>query len=122
MPRFYIGQPVICVDDRLNAWLIRHHPNVTWVTRGQRYTIRAHQQAVMPVNRHMNFVLLHEIRNPIVPWSDGQYMEAGFWEERFEPATDISELDRIAQKIGEWGKSSDWDRNVKRRERKKERA
>ena len=91
MPRFYIGQPVICVDDRRNKYLRPFR--VKWVKMGQRYTIRAYQHAVMPVNRPMDFVLLHEIHNPSVPWSDGQFMEAGFWEERFEPATDISRLE-----------------------------
>lgn len=121
MPRFYIGQPVICVDDRLNKWLVRFHPNVKWVEAGQRYTIRGNHTAPMK-SGVMNFVTLQEIHNPAVVWSDGIVREASFWEERFEPATDIGELDKVREKIGEWGKSSEWDKRVKRRVRKKEDA
>ena len=119
MARFYIGQPVICIDDRLNRWLIRRHPGVQWVKLGQRYTIRGNHEARMH-GGVMNFVTLHELRNPDVVWNDGVVREASFWEERFEPATDIGEIDKAREKIGEWGKSSEWDHKVKRRVRKKE--
>jgi hypothetical protein len=118
MPRFYIGQPVICIDDRQNRWLIRHHPGVTWIRRGERYTIRGNHEATIK-GTLANFVTLYEIHNPSVVWNDGIVREASFWEERFEPATDIGELDKIVEKIGEWGKSSEWDKKVKRRVRKK---
>ena len=88
-----MGQPVVCVDDRRSRWLSRYYPNVRWVVRGQRYVIRANMTA--DINGVKTFVLLREIRNAAVVWGDGRLREAAFWEERFEPATDISELEEL---------------------------
>jgi hypothetical protein len=119
--RFYIGQPVVCINDRRGAFVRRNFPLANWIKKGARYTIRENMTARMP-NGVLTFVTLREVHNPYVAWHDGQFMEMGFWEERFEPATDIGEFDETRKKVGEWGKSSDWDRKVKRRVRRKEDA
>ena len=97
MARFYVGQPVICIDDRPNSWLDRHYPHVRWVVRGQRYVIRAN--IVADISGVKTFVLLREISNGKVVWGDGKLRESAFWEERFEPATDISVLDEIRMDV-----------------------
>lgn len=96
MPRFYIGQPVICVDDRLRPHVVRRFPGLQWPREGGRYTIRANI-----VSRGLCFVLLREIRNRKILYPQShRYAEAGFWEERFEPATNIDLLKDVATLAG----------------------
>jgi hypothetical protein len=97
MGRFYNGQPVICVDDRLRPAAIRRYPNVIYPKKGQRYTIR---HPDLPVGGKLTFVLVTEIRNQVVVWPCGARFEAGFWEDRFEPATDITLLENIKDFAG----------------------
>lgn len=109
MPRFYVGQPVICVNDELRPHVVARFPGLTWPRAGQRYTIRANI-----ISRGFNFVLLREISNRKILYPRShRYAEAGFWEERFEPATDISALERQRITVGAFmdGKAKpDWDR------------
>jgi hypothetical protein len=95
--RFYIGQPVICVDGRLRRGPTQRYPGLNWPKKGQRYVIRV---AAIPQRGSKNFVLLQEIRNRIITWPCGAHYEAGFWEDRFEPATDITLLENIKDFAG----------------------
>lgn len=92
MARFYKGQPVICVKGGSNPNADRRYPGLRWPVKGQRYTIR---EAEVPQRGRYTFVLVVGIRNRIIRWPCGTRYEAGFWEDRFEPATDISELDTV---------------------------
>lgn len=125
MAKFYVGQPVICVDDRLRPNVVRRYPNMTWPVRGQRYTIRANIPAKTSNMGMLTFVLLREIRNRKERYPGGTVAELGFWEERFEPATDIGDIKKAADDVSQFvkgDKSGDWDRKTKRRVRKKEDA
>jgi hypothetical protein len=95
--RFYIGQPVICVDDRLRSGPTRRYPGLRWPKKGQKYVIR---HAAIPQRGAKNFVLVNEVRNRIITWPCGVRFEAGFWEDRFEPATDITLLENIKDFAG----------------------
>jgi hypothetical protein len=119
MARFYIGQPVVCVDDRLRVQVTARYPGLKWPRRGVRYTIRENIE-----NGKHTFVTVHGIRNRVIRWPDGLRAEAGFHEDRFEPATDIEGLKRAEKSHEIFTKqpSPDWDRVVKRRVRKKEEA
>lgn len=72
----------------------------------------------------MNFVLVTRISNRIITWPCGSRFEAGFHEDRFEPATDISDLKQAekSHEIFTKNPNGDWDRRVKRRVRRKEDA
>jgi hypothetical protein len=63
MAKFYVGQPVICVDDRLRRSVLARYPGMTWPKLGQRYTIRANLSAPTSNMGRLTFVLLREIRN-----------------------------------------------------------
>jgi hypothetical protein len=97
MARFYNGQPVICVDDRLRRGPTRRYPGLIWPRKGQRYVIR---HAAIPQHGAHNFVTVVEIRNRVITWPCGARFEAGFHEDRFEPATDITLLEDIKDFAG----------------------
>lgn len=107
MARFYIGQPVVCVDDRIRPSVARVYPQITdWPKAGAQYRIRANMTLMTRVSRRkwtpLTFVLVHGISNPLITWGDGTRAEAGFHEDRFEPATNIGELEKVAQQTGLW--------------------
>jgi hypothetical protein len=95
--RFYNGQPVICVDGRLRRGPTQRYPGLIWPKKGRKYIIRC---AEVPQRGARNFVLVQEIRNRIITWPCGARFEAGFWEDRFEPATDITLLEDIKDFAG----------------------
>ncbi|MDE2022501.1 MAG: hypothetical protein KGI71_06340 [Patescibacteria group bacterium] len=91
--RFYNGQPVICVDDRFGSrwWraaLAKH--GITLPSLGSRYAVRGYVDAPGP-----SCILLVEIANPLVMYGDGKEREASFAETRFQPATDIGDLEKM---------------------------
>jgi hypothetical protein len=125
MAKFYVGQPVICVDDRLRRSVLARYPGMTWPKLGQRYTIRANLSAPTSNMGRLTFVLLREIRNRRARYPSGMVAELGFWEERFAPATDIGDIERAADDVSQFVKgdnSGDWDHRTKRRVRRKEDA
>jgi hypothetical protein len=93
--RFYIGQPVVCVDDRLRRHVVRRYPGIRWPVAGVHYVIRG-----IIENDKLTFVTLREIKNATIRWPNGARAEAGFSEDRFEPATDIGDLTRVAEHVG----------------------
>jgi len=96
MTRFYIGQPVVCVDGRVRRRVARRWPHIAWPKEGGRYVIRGNVETKVAT-----FVLLREIRNKTIAYPNSKLRaEAGFWEERFEPATDIGELETIKNMVG----------------------
>jgi hypothetical protein len=97
--RFYEGQPVVCVNDTVSTQIARMFPGMTWPVRGQRYVIRRYVRAGAP---HLPAVLLVEIKNRRVRYLDGRVDEAGFWDERFAPITDIGDLEKIAKEVDQW--------------------
>lgn len=97
MGRFYNGQPVICVDDRLRRGPTQRYPGLKWPVKGRKYVIRV---AEIPQRGPRNFVLVNELRNRVITWPCGARFEAGFWEDRFEPATDITLLENIRDFAG----------------------
>lgn len=110
MPRFYAGQPVVCVDARFRSgwWLnVIKRFGVTLPCKGQRYVVRGYvYEDKYPI------VVLQEISNPRVPYGDGQMRECGFWEERFQPTTDIADLERCLDRKSMPRRRStpEWDR------------
>jgi hypothetical protein len=115
MARFYVGQPVVCVRGGANPNADRRYPGLRWPRKGQRYVVRC---AEIPVRDKRTFVLVTRISNRIITWPCGTRYEAGFWEERFEPATDITLLENIKDFAGMQFERQ--QKPVKRRERKKE--
>jgi hypothetical protein len=113
MPKFYVGQPVICVDGDFEV-VSRRYPGCTWPRLGHRYVIRAY---VLEYS-HFPAVVLREIENPLVRYRDGVLREAGFWDERFEPATrkEVSSIIEEAHKLGPWTGGTHWDKKVSERE------
>jgi hypothetical protein len=127
--RFYIGQPVVCVDDRMRPSVARNYPQITnWPKAGKQYTIRGNITKMTQVARNrwtpLTFVTVRELTNPIIAYGDGSRAEAGFHEDRFEPATNIDKLVEAKDKAPNFfeGGKPDWDRKTKRRTRKKEDA
>lgn len=117
MPRFYNGQPVVCVKGGMNPNADRRYPGLRWPVKGRRYIIR---NCEIPQRGRMTFVLVAGISNRVIRWPCGTRFEAGFHEDRFEPATDIKLLEDIRDFAG-----LQFERQrkpVKRRERKKEDA
>jgi hypothetical protein len=99
MARFYIGQPVVCVDGRVRPHVDRRYPGLRWPRRGVRYTIREN----IDIDSHgdwITFVTVDEIQNRKIRWPGGRKHEAGFHEDRFEPATDISDLEKVSKTVG----------------------
>lgn len=85
--KFYPGQPVICINDDFRHTIRKYNElasGITWPVRGRRYVVRSYAIARVKYPS----VLLMEIKNRRVPYADGIVREAGFWDERFEPATE----------------------------------
>lgn len=80
---------MICINDNFNR-AMRIYKRVTWPKKGCRYVIRDYVHL-----KDTPAVVLREIHNVDVVYSDGTIKEAGFWDERFVPATDISELQKL---------------------------
>lgn len=75
---FSRGQPVICVNDNF-AWARKRYPDMlSYPVKGQRYIVREYVcWGRAPA------IVLREIKNPRVPYMDGKFREAGFWDRRF---------------------------------------
>jgi hypothetical protein len=99
MPLFYIGQPVICVNDQLFRGVVRRYPGLTWPRAGGRYVVRSMMDSNTPNLGWLTFITVQEIRNRKIRWPSGVMAEAGFWEERFEPATDIGDLEEVRKSV-----------------------
>lgn len=101
----------------------RRHPGLRWPRKGVRYTIRENIDS-QANNTWLTFVTVGEIRNRTIRWPGGRFHEAGFHEDRFEPATDISDLEKVSKTVGLF-MGSDGPEEKKRRktpQRKKEDA
>lgn len=70
----------------------------------------------------MNFVLVAGIKNRVITWPCGARYEAGFHEDRFEPATDITLLENIKDFAGMQYDAFEKRTAPIRRIKKKERA
>jgi hypothetical protein len=91
MKKFYNGQPVICINDdfkKVRKQYARVSPRLP--VKGKRYTVRCY----VIEDKHP-CVVLREISNSNVLYSDGMFRELGFWDRRFEPVTDISKLEKL---------------------------
>ena len=93
--KFNAGESVICINDDF-SWARRNYRpyKLTYPVRGQCYVIRGYV-----IGGKKPAVVLQSISNPRVPYNDGIWREAGFWDERFERAPDISELRKIAEEV-----------------------
>lgn len=103
--KFYVGQPVICVNDDFTR-ADKYYPGITWPVRGRRYVVRGY---VADGSARIGFsrvvyaaIVVMEIRNRRVRYMDGGVREAGFWDERFEPATSIEDLKKVATDVDLW--------------------
>jgi hypothetical protein len=128
MAMFYVGQPVICIDDEIKPVVARMFPQVkNWPVRGQTYTIRRNMRIMTRMKggwTPLTFVLLRELTNPRIMYMSGRMEEAGFHEIRFVPATDIGDLKKAEKSHEIFTKHPDstWDVGVKRKRRVKEDA
>lgn len=96
MAKFYVGQPVLCVDGDFARASVRV-PNVTWPVEGRTYVVRAYVCGGLYPG-----IVVREITNRVVPYNGlwagtGRNFkaEASFWDERFVPATDIGVLEKL---------------------------
>jgi len=121
---FYVGQQIICFDDEFDsAWWRTHGQSITRPTAGVRYRVRgyvdpppAYEMAGPPC------LLLVEIANVAVDYVFGVRKfraEAAFSQERFAPATDISDLCEVARDAETCaflinGETRGWDRKRRR--------
>lgn len=127
MSKFYVGQPVVCVNGTPFRGAARLYPNMRWPEEGRHYRIRA---IYPPINtrigrtrwEHLIFVLVSGLHNAPVTWSNGMVAEAAFWEARFEPATEISSLRDITVDVGRFMGDDGPRVDRKIRRRKKENA
>jgi hypothetical protein len=96
MAKFYIGQPVVCVNGKPFRGATLLYPGLRWPVEGQHYRIRGMMDIRTRIGRTkwepLTFVLLSGLYNHSIRWGDGRVAEAAFWEERFKPATDIESL------------------------------
>jgi hypothetical protein len=103
MSKFYIGQTVLCINGNPNKEAIKLFPNLIWPETGRFYRVRG----ILPPEpvkfkhgvRHIIFILLHGLYNQHIRYISGINAEAGFWEERFEPAADIDGLRNILKDV-----------------------
>lgn len=116
MARFHRGQTVICVQGGQNPNAERRYPGLRWPVKGHRYVIR---EPEVPVRSRGTFVLVSSISNRVIVWPCGTRYEAGFHEDRFEPATDIGELDAVRRAVERYmgNDGPRVDRKIRRRER-----
>lgn len=119
MARFYDGQPVVCVRGGENPNAGRRYPGLRWPVKGRRYTIR---KAEIPHRGKWTFVLVAGISNRTIIWPCGTRYEAGFHEDRFEPATDIGELDKVRKEVELYMGDDGVEIKPKRKVRRKEDA
>jgi hypothetical protein len=125
MARFYIGQPVVCVRDNILRGVAARYPGLMWPRKGVVYHVRENYDSGTPNLGVLTFVTLRELRNRRIRWPNGALREAGFWEERFEPATDIGELDEVRKTVERYMGNDGPEQPAKakpRRVRKKEDA
>jgi len=78
---FYVGQPVICVNDNF-SWCRKYYPEVIhYPEKGHRYIVRDYVcEGTTPA------IVLNEMKNPPVVYTDNMIREAGFWDRRFVAA------------------------------------
>lgn len=79
---FHTGQEIICINDDF-SWARKKYPTVMNYPRfGNRYTVRGYA-----CGGPKPAVLLQEITNISVVYSDGKIRESGFWDGRFVAAS-----------------------------------
>lgn len=125
MSKFYVGQPVVCVNGTPNPMALKVFPEIRWPVTGQHYRVRGISRHEVPYgngNEMLTFVVLSGLHNVKIVWTDGDFSEAGFWEERFEAATDIDSLRSIGAHVGKFMGSDGPKVDRKVRRRKKENA
>lgn len=91
--KFRNGDSVVCINDDFK-WARKKYLqfNMTFPTRGKCYVVRAYVMlGSYPA------LVLQDIVNPRVPYNDGVWREAGYWDERFEKAPSIEGLKEIAR-------------------------
>lgn len=96
--KFKSGEPVICIDDSF-TWARQTYRsfNLTFPVCGRCYVVRGYV-----IKGSHPAITLQGISNVQVPYLDGKFREAGFWEERFARAPDISDLRKIADQASCW--------------------
>jgi hypothetical protein len=92
--KFRSGESIVCINDNFK-WARRQYKahNLTFPVRGKCYVVRSY----VVLGTHPALVL-QGIVNIRVPYKDGVWREAGYWEERFEKAPSIDGLKEIARK------------------------
>lgn len=79
---FSAGQPVICINDDFK-WCRRHYPEVkNYPVFASRYIIRGYV-----IDGNHPAVVLRELSNQNVAYTNGSIHEAGFWQDRFIAAS-----------------------------------
>jgi hypothetical protein len=93
--KFKTGESVVCIDDSF-TWARKKYAmfKITWPTQGCCYVVRGYA-----IKGDYPAIVLRGIVNPRIPYNDGIWREAGFWEERFERAPSIDNLKQIAETI-----------------------
>jgi len=124
---FYVGQPVICIDDEIKPVVARLFPQVkNWPVKGHTYTIRRNMRILTRTKGGwvpLTFVLVRELTNPRIMWMSGRVAEAGFHEVRFVPATNIGDLTKVAKQVTLYmGNDGEEEKRRKVPQRKKEDA
>lgn len=84
MARFYVGQPVVCVDGKIKPMVDRMWPGLNWPVHGKRYVVRGYVNVISG----WPGVLVREITNRRIRYLGGSVAEASFSELRFAPITD----------------------------------
>lgn len=127
MSKFYVGQPVICVNGGRNPRAEALFPGLNWPETGAIYRVRAiyapmRTQISKSKSADLVFILLHGLHNRKISWPNGMVAEAAFYEERFEPITDIDGLRRIAAGVSKYMGSNGprVDKKVKRVKKKED--
>jgi hypothetical protein len=75
---FAAGQIVICINDDFSFARKKYPEVLGYPVFGQRYQIRDYV-----CDGKAPAVVLQEFTNPRVPYIDGVWREAGFWDKRF---------------------------------------
>jgi hypothetical protein len=96
MRKFYIGQPVVCINDNF-SWAKRVFSTfpIAYPSLGQRYVVRAY----LYIGDDKPIIALAGITNIKIPYTDGVWREAGFWDGRFAPVTEQQVKEIISQAI-----------------------
>jgi hypothetical protein len=86
MPKFHVGQEVVCINDdfskMLKMYSLLNLPGFNLPRRGNLYVVRDYV-----IHGKFPAIVVMELHNPIIPYMDDIWREAGFWDERFEPRT-----------------------------------